>query len=79
MEFKRCDRCGCFFVSTDNICGNCMSKDNMDISKLKDYFNNNDGIPSIGTIAENTGISEKNITRYLQNNIFIENQSEINL
>ena len=21
MEFKKCERCGCFFVSNDDICG----------------------------------------------------------
>ena len=77
MEFKKCQRCGCFFVSTNNICENCLSKDNLDISKLKNYFDNNDDIPSFYTIIEDTGISEKNLTRYLQNNNFIENQNKI--
>ena len=77
MEFKKCERCGCFFVSTDNICSNCSAKDSMDISKLKDYFNNNDEIPTFGALVQNTGISEKNLTRYLQTNNFIENQNKI--
>lgn len=77
MEFKRCDRCGNFFVSTENICHGCLSKDNMEISKLKDYFNNSDIIPSFGDLMSDTGISEKNLMRYLQNNDFIENQNKI--
>ena len=77
MEFKKCERCGCFFASTSNICDNCIAKDNMDISKLKNYFENNDNVPNFGTIISETGISEKNLNRYLQNNDFIENQNRV--
>lgn len=77
MEFKRCERCGCFFTSSDNICSNCLCKDNVDILKLKDYFNDNENIPSFESLSLSTGISEKNLIRYLQNNEFIENQNKI--
>lgn len=77
MEFKKCERCGHFFISTENICGNCLSKDNLEISKLIDYFSNNEEVPSFGTLVHETGISEKNLTRYLQSNTFIEDQNKI--
>jgi len=62
MEFKKCERCGCFFVSTDNICGNCLAKEQTEIKKLKDYFSESEEIPSIALLVHDTGISEKNLT-----------------
>ena len=32
MEFKRCPRCGNFFVSNNDICCNCQVKDRADIA-----------------------------------------------
>lgn len=77
MEFKKCERCGNFFISSNKICGNCASKDNLEISTLRNYFDENEVAPSFHALAQTTGISEKNLTRYLQENQFIENQNEI--
>ena len=41
MEFKKCKRCGCFFVSNNDICGKCSPKDEYEITKLKNYFEEN--------------------------------------
>ena len=68
MEFKKCERCGCFFVSNDEICCNCAPKDRFEISKLKNYFENNNEESSINTISIATGISIKNLNRYLVSN-----------
>jgi len=35
MEFKKCVRCGSFFVSEGDVCQNCMPKDRLDIIKFK--------------------------------------------
>lgn len=69
MEFKRCARCGCFFVTDGDVCNNCMPKDRLDISKLKDYFEEN-STTSVDVISINTGISEKNVSRYISNGNF---------
>lgn len=68
MEFKKCARCGCFFVTEGEVCSNCMPKDRLDILKFKDYFEENP-TASIDNISIDTGISTKNVERYLNNNI----------
>ncbi len=67
MEFKRCVRCGTFFVTDGDVCQNCMPKDRLDIVKFKDYVENNTNA-SADSISINTGISVKNVNRYLNNN-----------
>lgn len=66
MYFKKCMRCGCFFSSSESICSNCASKDESDINRLKDYFENTTEISSVYDISANTGISSKNLTRFLE-------------
>ncbi len=80
MEFKKCERCGCFFVSEDCVCVNCLSKDKLEISKLKDYFSKDNYSNSLTGISVDTGISEKNLTRYLESQDFekIKTITEIN-
>lgn len=68
MEFKKCERCGCFFVSNEEICCNCAPKDRFEISKLKNYFESNEEENSINNISIATGISIKNLNRYLASN-----------
>jgi len=69
MEFKKCARCGCFFVTNGDVCYNCTPKDRLDIAKLKNYFEENTNT-SINCISVNTGISTKNINRHLNNQNF---------
>ena len=80
MEFKKCDRCGCFFVSQDSVCQNCMPKDRNEINRLKDFFESSSETYSINALSVNTGISEKNINRYLNLSDFsnITNQVDLN-
>lgn len=69
MEFKKCVRCGCFFVTEGDVCTNCLPKDRLDIFKIQNYFaetQNN----SIDNISINTGVSSKNVQRYLSNQNF---------
>ena len=35
MDFKKCERCGCFFVNDSTVCCSCETKDNLEILKLK--------------------------------------------
>ena len=69
MEFKKCERCGCFFTSSDMVCCNCIQKDKADINKLKSFFDVNSNIETnnLNVLSIQTGISEKNLNRYIQN------------
>ena len=41
MEFRKCERCGCFFASNDNVCYNCLTKDRFEMSKFKTFIEEN--------------------------------------
>ena len=69
MEIKKCVRCGSFFVTDGEVCGNCVPKDKLDIFKLKNYFEENSN-SSVETISINTGISTRNVERYLKGDNF---------
>ena len=69
MEFKKCALCGCFFVTEGDVCSSCMPKDRLDIYKLKNYFEENSN-QSIDNISLDTGISVKNVNRYLNSGNF---------
>ena len=70
MELNRCKRCGAFFATSNNVCPNCQTKDIAEQSKLKDYLSENDYSGTIENLSINTGISEKNINRFLSNEDF---------
>ena len=74
MEFKKCARCGSFFVTEGDVCQNCMPKDKLDRFKFQDYIENNVDV-SANDISINTGISMRNVNRYLSQN----NNQNINL
>lgn len=67
MEFNRCERCGSFFMSDNNVCGNCGPKDIAEMGILKNYINEGNEIISLDSLAVETGISTKNLNRYLKN------------
>lgn len=72
MEFKKCARCGCFFVTEGDVCSNCMTKDRLDIIKVQSYLEENQD-SSVHNVSINTGISTKNVERffeYFNNNSF---------
>lgn len=68
MEFKKCLRCGCFFLSDNNVCCNCAPKDKFELSKINNYIERNLEINSIEELSVNTGISVKNLNRFINNN-----------
>ena len=35
MELNKCVRCGSFYISKDDVCPNCLEKDNNEIHNLK--------------------------------------------
>lgn len=68
MELKKCDRCGRFFVSSNSVCYNCETKDRQDIYNLNNFINSSPEELSIDSLSFNTGISIKNISRFIENN-----------
>lgn len=67
MEFKKCLRCGCFFSSSNNICLNCESKDKADLAKLDNFINQDIPFNSLYDVSFNTGITIKNLNRFIEN------------
>ena len=67
MNLNKCERCGCFFASNSDVCPNCVSKDEHDISQLKNFLYESDSAVSIENLSSKTGVSLKNVNRFLKN------------
>ena len=63
MELNKCSRCGAFHTNAGDVCPKCANKDNLELSTFKSYVEEN-GFSSIDTVATQTGIAQKNITRF---------------
>jgi len=68
MELKKCARCGCFFASSNTVCCNCETKDMQDIYTLNNFIVNSSEVNSIDSLSFNTGVSVKNISRFIEKN-----------
>ena len=81
MEFKKCERCGCFFASNDNVCHNCLTKERFEMSKFKTYIeeNNISDINSLNELSIETGLSGKTLNRFLSQDDFSSLANLINL
>lgn len=66
MNLNKCERCGCFFVSTNSICPKCLSKDENDIAQLTNFLTENDNPVSVEDLSLQTGVSLKNVNRFLK-------------
>ena len=66
MNLNRCERCGSFFASKNSVCPNCQSKDEHEINYLKTFLSEADSSVTVESLAESTGVSLKNVNRYLQ-------------
>lgn len=82
MNFKKCERCGCFFATDSSTCPSCSTKDNIEMNQLKNYLFTNytmaDNIVNqISTISSQTGIAVKNLNRFLTNKNFANDIDEI--
>jgi len=65
MELNKCKRCGAFFATNNHVCPNCAPKDICEIAKLKDFLSENTCPDNIDILSCNTGISMKNLNRFL--------------
>ena len=79
MELNMCKRCGAFFVSGSNVCPNCEIKDNAELYKLKNFLSENECPSSIETLSCDTGISVKNLNRFLEQKDFSEITSQLEI
>lgn len=68
MEFKKCMRCGCFFMSDNDVCCNCQSKDRMDISKLNSILDETNNFNSVQDLSILSGVNINNLNRFIANN-----------
>ena len=68
MEFKKCMRCGCFFISDNDVCCNCQSRDKMDIAKLNSILVENHSFNSIQDLSIASGVNINNLNRFITNN-----------
>lgn len=68
MDFKKCMRCGCFFMSDNNVCCNCESKDRMDISKLNSILDETNNFNSVQDLSILSGVNMNNLNRFISNN-----------
>ena len=67
MEFKKCLRCGSFFISDNDVCCNCQSKDRIDIAKLNSILDET-SFNSVQDLSIASGININNLNRYISNN-----------
>ena len=81
MNLNKCERCGCFFASNDNVCYNCLTKDRFEMSKFKNFIeeNNINQINSLSDLSIQTGISQKNLNRFLGYEDFNSISEQFNL
>lgn len=79
MEFKKCSRCGNFYVSDGIVCPKCTPKDDFEFSTFKSYIAENGSNQSVDAISSATGISVKNLNRFLEYNNENKNVSNENI
>ena len=65
MDFKKCNRCGSFYLSNGDVCPKCNTKDTFELSTFKQYIEENGTGDSIDTISLELGIPVKHLNRYL--------------
>ena len=68
MDFKKCSRCGNFYLSNTNVCPKCSTKENFEFSTFKSYIEENGLGESVDEISGKTGISVKNLNRFIEYN-----------
>ena len=78
MEINRCSRCGNFYVSAGIVCPKCSTKDGFEFSTFKSYIQENGFETSLNTISTDTGISIKNLNRFVGYPEFQDYKRELN-
>ena len=65
MDFNKCSQCGAFFLNSGKTCPNCTAKDANKIQRLENYIQNYSIPDTIEELSINTGIPEKDLNRYI--------------
>lgn len=78
MNFNKCERCGCFFVTDQNVCPKCEPKETFEMQQLKNYLSTHT-TSTVEDISTNTGISERNLDRFLKQDEFAQLMQSTNL
>lgn len=65
MEFNKCSRCGNFFISNNDVCPKCQTKDTLEFETFKNYIAENGINENLDFLSSETGISTKNLNRFL--------------
>lgn len=65
MDFNKCSRCGNFYVSNNDVCPKCQTKDTLEYETFKTYVENNGLTNDLNLLSSETGISTKNLNRFL--------------
>lgn len=65
VEAKKCARCGCMYIAENEVCGKCQEKDGADLYRLKGFFEKEVGGMTQNELSIATGISRKNLSRFL--------------
>ena len=78
MEFNKCSRCGNFFVSNDDVCPKCKAKDTLEFNTFKNYVEENGIDNNLDFLSSQTGITVKNINRFLDYKDFSDLPNESN-
>ena len=65
MDFKKCNRCGSFYLSDGDVCPKCNTKDTFELSTFKKYIEKNGTDFTINEISQELGIQVSNLNRFL--------------
>ncbi len=65
MDFKKCNRCGSFYLSEGDVCPKCNTKDTFELSTFKKYIEKNGTNDSINKISQELGIQVRHLNRFL--------------
>ena len=66
MEAIRCSRCGAFYTNGGYVCSKCSDRDNFELTTFKNFVEENGvNVNSLNQVSISTGISEKNLNRFL--------------
>lgn len=70
MNFKKCSRCGSFYLADGDVCPKCSNKEVFERSTFKTYLQENGFDGSVSNVSAQTGIAEKHLNRFLTYNEF---------
>lgn len=65
IEAKKCARCGCMYIAENEVCGKCQERDGAELHRLKGFFEKEVGGMTQNELSIATGISKKNLSRFL--------------